>query len=74
MARAIRIEYPGAFYHVTCRGNERRLIFQDDVDRYKFLDILGASLKNFDVSLHGYVLMNNHFHLIVETNDTNKGE
>jgi len=74
MARPLRIEYPGAFYHVTCRGNERKQIFQDDADRHTFLDILDASLKTFKVSLHGYVLMDNHFHLIVETPEANLGK
>ena len=74
MARPIRIEYPGAFYHVTCRGNERRIIFRDDADRYTFLDILGASLETFETLLHAYVLMGNHFHLIIETHKANLGK
>jgi len=74
MARPLRIEYPGAFYHVTCRGNERKTIFRDDSDRYTFLDMLAASLETFTVSLHGYVLMNNHFHLIIETHEANLGK
>ena len=52
MARPIRIEYLGAFYRVTCRGNERKTIFRDDPDRYTFLDILGASLETFKAALH----------------------
>jgi REP element-mobilizing transposase RayT len=74
MARPIRIEYPGAFYHVTCRGNERKPIFRDDADRHTFIDILAASLETFKVSLHGYVLMDNHFHLIIETPEANLGK
>jgi REP element-mobilizing transposase RayT len=74
MARPIRIEYPGAFYHVTCRGNERKPIFRDDADRHAFLDILAASLETFKVSLHGYVFMDNHFHLIIETPEANLGK
>ena len=74
MARPIRIEYPGAFYHVTCRGNERKPIFRDDADRHAFLDMLAASLETFKVSLHGYVLMDNHFHLIIETSEANLGK
>lgn len=74
MARPIRIEYPGAWYHVTCRGNERKAIFRDDRDRYAFLSILATSLKTFKVSLHGYVLMDNHFHLIIETHEANLGK
>lgn len=67
MVRPLRIQYPGAVYHVTCRGNERRNIFQDDDDRKKFLRILSQSLNIYDVKLHAYVLMDNHFHLLVET-------
>jgi putative transposase len=74
MARPIRIEYPGAFYHVTCRGNERKPIFRDDADRHTFLDTLETSLETFNASLHGYVLMDNHFHLIIETHEANLGK
>lgn len=63
----MRIQYPGAVYHVTCRGNERRNIFQDDDDRKKFLRILSQSLNIYTVKLRAYVLMDNHFHLLVET-------
>lgn len=71
MARPLRIEYPGAWYHVTCRGNERRNIFRDDADRNKFLDILSTNLKLYRVELHSYVLMRNHFHLILMTPEAN---
>ena len=67
MARPLRIQYPGAFYHVTCRGNERQDIFKDDTDRYRFIQILSQSLDSYTVKLHSYVLMSNHFHLLVET-------
>ncbi|MGR3174721.1 MAG: transposase [Candidatus Scalindua sp.] len=67
MARSLRIEYPGAWYHFTCRGNERCLIFKDDADRREFLNILKESLEKYKVLLHGYVLMENHFHLILHT-------
>jgi REP element-mobilizing transposase RayT len=60
MARPLRIEYAGAWYHITCRGNERRVIFQDDRDREKFLEILGGNRGFFGVNVHGYVLMDNH--------------
>jgi len=71
MARALRISYPHAFYHVTCRGNERREIFKDDQDRTVFLEKLQISLEIYGVRLHAYVLMNNHFHLIAETPKAN---
>ncbi len=67
MARPLRIEFPGAWYHFTCRGNERNRIFKDDADRKEFLDILGDSLEKYAAQLHGYVLMDNHFHLILHT-------
>lgn len=67
MARPLRIEYPHAHYHVTCRGNDRRRIFSDDDDRQAFLERLRKSLEIYDVRLHAYVLMHNHFHLMVET-------
>lgn len=67
MARPLRIEYPGAYYHVTSRGNERKAIFRDQTDREKFLDLLGRAVRDFQLRLHGYVLMNNHYHLLVET-------
>lgn len=71
MARPIRIEYPGAWYHITCRGNERRSIFADDQDRETFLKILCESLELYKVELHSYVLMSNHFHLVVNTLEAN---
>ena len=74
MARPLRIQYPGAIYHVTCRGNERRNIFQDDGDRKTFLRLLFQSLNIYTVKLHAYVLMDNHFHLLVETPLGNLGE
>jgi putative transposase len=67
MARPLRIQYPGAVYHVTCRGNEQKAIFRDDTDRGRFLAYLTQSLTIYTVTLHSYVLMTNHFHLLVET-------
>ena len=67
MARPLRIEYPGAYYHITSRGNERKAIFRDDQDRVKFLELLGRSVEEFYLWLHGYVLMSNHYHLLLET-------
>lgn len=67
MSRPLRIEYSNAWYHFTCRGNERNFIFKDDSDRCKFLNILQESLEKYKVELHGYVLMGNHFHLILHT-------
>ncbi len=67
MARPLRIQYPGACYHITCRGNEKAEIFKDDRDRRKFLDILAESALTFDVEVHCYCLMANHFHLLLKT-------
>jgi len=67
MGRPLRIEYEGALYHVTSRGNERRKIFIDDRDRITFLDILKDYHDRFGILIHSYVLMDNHYHLILET-------
>ncbi len=74
MARPLRIQYPGAVYHVTCRGNEKKAIFRDDADRRRFLRILQQSLTTYTVTLYSYVLMTNHFHLLLETPRGNLGE
>lgn len=74
MARPLRIQYPGAVYHVTCRGNERRDIYRDDTDRKTFLGTLVQSTKTYTIKLYSYVLMGNHFHLLVETPLGNLGE
>ena len=74
MARPLRISYPNAFYHVTYRGNDRRAIFRDDHDRTRFLERLRSALEIFSVRVHAYVLMSNHFHLIVETPKANLSE
>ena len=70
MARPLRIEFPGAFYHVTSRGNQRKNIFNDDHDRTVFLDILDRCCNRFNWICHAYCLMGNHYHLVVETVDS----
>jgi len=67
MARALRIQFEGAVYHITSRGNERKEIFKDDADRVRFLEILELSLNTCQVLLYCYILMENHYHLLVET-------
>jgi putative transposase len=67
MARPLRLEYPGAVYHVMARGHERSAIFREDSDREKFCSILGAVVTDERWELHGYCLMGNHYHLLVET-------
>ena len=71
MARPLRIEYPGALYHVTARGNARQNIFLDDEDRQSFLAVLARVVSRFHLILHAYCLMDNHFHLVVETTEGN---
>jgi len=67
MARPLRLEYAGALYHVTSRGNAKADIFLDDADRRVFLRILGATIDRYRWVLHAYCLMGNHYHLLVET-------
>jgi REP element-mobilizing transposase RayT len=74
MARALRIQLAGSFYHLTCRGNERKAIYRDDTDRQTFLTKLQDSLRIYQVELHAYVLMDNHFHLLVRTLRDNLSE
>ena len=71
MARPLRIEFPGALYHVTAKGNARQDIFLDDEDREQFLAVLSRVVSRFHLLLHAYCLMDNHFHLVVETPDGN---
>jgi REP element-mobilizing transposase RayT len=71
MARPLRIEYPGAVYHITSRGNEKKPIFKDERDRDIFLDTLSQVDKRYNWLCHAYCLMNNHYHLIIETPDGN---
>jgi len=69
MARPLRIEYPGAVYHLTSRGNARQKVFIDDADRTAFLEILAKAMDRFNWLCHAYCLMGNHYHLLIETVD-----
>jgi len=71
MARAWRIEYDGALYHVLSRGNEQQDIFRDDQDRNRFLETVGEMSERFEMDIFAYVLMGNHYHLLVKTNRSN---
>jgi putative transposase len=71
MARPLRIEYAGAVYHVTSRGNARQRIFRDDQDRERFLSTLEQVIDRYHWLCHAYCLMNNHYHLVVETPEGN---
>ena len=67
MSRPLRIEYPGALYHITARGNARQSIFLRTEDRKKFLGILKLVIERTDWICYSYVLMDNHYHLLIET-------
>ena len=67
MARALRIEYSGAFYHITSRGNERKDIFLSGRDREQFLSYLESATVRYGARIHAYCPMSNHYHLLVET-------
>ncbi len=71
MPRQLRIEYPGAIYHVMSRGDRREDIFHDEVDRQDFLKTLAEACQKADFQIHAYCLMRNHFHLGVETPNGN---
>jgi putative transposase len=71
MARPLRIEYEGAFYHVTSRGNERKRIFSAKSDYSKFKEYLGGAQEKYGCVFHGYVLMTNHYHVVLETPEGN---
>lgn len=71
MARPLRIECVDGRYLVSARGNERRAIFRDDRDRLHFLEIVGELPERFGTRVHGYILMDNHFHLLLETPEAN---
>ena len=65
MARPLRIEFPGAIYHVTSGGDRRESIFDDDEDRQSFLTIVGRAMARFDAAVLAYCLMDNRYHLVV---------
>lgn len=71
MSRPLRIEFSGALYHITSRGNERKDIYQDEDDFKLFLEILGNVCQRYNWTIHAYCLMTNHYHLLVETPDAN---
>jgi putative transposase len=71
MARPLRIEYPGALYHVTSRGNARQKIFWTDKDRRYFIELLTHLIERFRWVCYAYCLMDNHYHLVIETREAN---
>jgi len=71
MTRPLRIEYAGAVYHITSRGNEKKAVFKDDQDRINFLNTLQHVNKRYNWICHAYCMMDNHYHLLIETPDGN---
>jgi len=71
MPRKLRVEFPGAIYHLMSRGDRREDIFRDDVDRQDFLKTLAEACQKTGFQVHAYCLMGNHFHLVVETPEAN---
>lgn len=71
MARPIRIERAGGWYHLTARGNEQRAIYRDNRDRQHFCELLADMVAQFNLVLHAFVLMDNHYHLLVELREVN---
>lgn len=71
MARPLRIEYPGALYHITSRGNKRQDIFSSDRDRRRFLHMLHSIVQTHHWLCHAYCLMDNHYHLLIQTLEAN---
>ena len=71
MGRPLRIQYPGAIYHVTTLGNARQRVFLDGRDRRAFLNLLGTVVSEYNCVLYAYCLMGTHYHLLVETPDAN---
>lgn len=71
MARSLRMDYPETFYHILSRGNEKRDIFYGKEDYLRFFDTLGKTAERFKLEVHAYVLMKNHYHLLVRTTEAN---
>jgi len=71
MARPLRLELAGGLYHVTSRGDRRENIYDNDDDREKWLEILGNTCRRFNWRCHAYCLMDNHYHIVIETAEAN---
>jgi putative transposase len=71
MARPLRVDYCGAVWHLTARGNDRQNIVRDDHDRQAFVDLLGRCVQKYAWVLHTWTLMDNHYHLVVEVPEAN---
>ncbi|MCP5078471.1 MAG: addiction module toxin RelE, partial [Psychromonas sp.] len=71
MSRPLRLEFAGALYHITSRGNDRKSIYFDETDFELFLGILGDVCESYHCTVHAYCLMSNHYHLLLETAEPN---
>jgi REP element-mobilizing transposase RayT len=71
MSRPLRVEFAGAIYHVTSRGDRREPIYQDDTDRLAHLDVLAHAMDRFDSEVLAYCMMGNHYHLVLHTRQPN---
>lgn len=71
MSRPLRIEFPGAIYHMTARGDRREPIFVDDEDRNSLLDVVAKAMQRFDAQALAYCLMGNHYHFVLQTRQAN---
>lgn len=71
MARPLRLEFPGAIYHITSRGDRQEAIYEGDVDRLQWLDILSKVCERYNWRVHAYCLMDNHYHIVIKTADGN---
>ncbi len=71
MARPLRLEFSGALYHVTARGNRQEAIYEDDTDRETFISIFADICDSYHWACHAYCLMDNHYHLLIETPEAN---
>jgi putative transposase len=71
MSRPLRLQFPGAFYHLTSRGNQREAIYLDKYDFQRFVDLLGEVCLRYHWRCHAWCLMTNHYHLVIETPDAN---
>lgn len=73
LEKATEVECAGALYHVTARGNRKEVIFEDDRDRLVFLEMLSPVYREANWVCHAYCLMGNHYHLLLETRESNLG-
>lgn len=71
MSRSLRLELSGGLYHVTSRGDRREDIYVDDEDREEWLSLLGRVCYRFKWRCHAYCLMDNHYHIVIETAEAN---